>query len=107
MGAGPGDEARDSVLAHADQAAGGPGAAALAEMLQDVEGLGIRQSALLQDGPLALGEAVLAAAAVEEPALVRAVAGADGEVAGVAFAVPGAIGVEAAEAGQVTVDPVV
>jgi hypothetical protein len=57
MGAGQGEVTCDGVLVHADQASGGPGAAALAEMIQDIEGLRIGQSALLQDRALAFGEA--------------------------------------------------
>src|SRR4029077_13456922 len=53
------------VLVDPDQAAGAARPAALPEMLQDGEGLLVGQSGLLQDGALALGEGMLAAAAVD------------------------------------------
>jgi hypothetical protein len=98
MGAGPGDEARDGVLVHADQAAGGPGAAALAEVLQDVEGLGIRQAASLQDGALAFGEAGLAGAAVDHAdAPGRAAVAPEGEISESSATRFRALGILAAE----------
>jgi hypothetical protein len=55
-----------------------------------------------QGRALALGEAVLARLAVEQADVVPlAIAGADGEIAGVAAGVEGALGVLAAEAREV------
>ena len=65
MGPGEGQVARHGVLVHLDQAAGGSRPAALAEVLQDGEGLVVGQAGLLQDGALALGEGALAGAAVD------------------------------------------
>ena len=98
MGAGPGDETRDGVLVHSDQSSGGPGPAALAEVLQDIEGLGIRQAALLQDSPLAFGEASLAGAAVDHadaPGL--AAVAPEGEISMAPAAGIGALAILAAE----------
>src|SRR5512135_599354 len=81
MGAGQGDGTRECVLVHTDPAAGGPGPAALAEMIQDIEGLCVGQSGLLQDGALALGEADLAGAARDPPDPPgRAAVAAEGEI---------------------------
>src|SRR3954469_6261346 len=56
VGAGQGQVAGHGVLVHLDQAAGGPRPAALAEVVQDGQGLAIGQSGVFQDGALALGE---------------------------------------------------
>ena len=66
MGAGLGQVAGHGVLVHLDQAAGGPGPAALAEVLEDGQGLLVGQAGVFQDGPLALGEGPLAGAAVDQ-----------------------------------------
>jgi hypothetical protein len=85
-----------------DQAPGLPDAAAFAEVVEDRAGLLFGQMAVEQRRALALGEAVLAGLAIEQPdVVVLAVAGADGEVAGVAPAEEGAIGILAAEAREV------
>src|SRR5206468_3056743 len=67
-GVGPGDRqvSGHGVLVDLDQAAGGPGAAALAEVIEDGQGLLVGQPGVLQDGPLALGEGPLAGAAVDQ-----------------------------------------
>jgi hypothetical protein len=98
MGAGHGDVTCDGVLVHADQATGGPGPAALAEVVQDVEGLGIRQPAVLQDGALALGEACLAGAAVDHAdAAGLAAVTPEGEISEPPATRFGALGILAAE----------
>jgi hypothetical protein len=80
-----------------DQALGLADAAALAEVGEDGVGDRIVEAAVEQGGALALGEAALARLAVEQAAVVGAVAGADGDVALAAPAVLGAVGIEAAE----------
>src|SRR5262249_17137985 len=87
-------------LADREQGAGLADADALGEVGQDGDGLFVRQAGGEQGRALALGEAGLAGAAVEQAALVLAVAHADGQVAMVALAVVGALGVLAAEGGQ-------
>ena len=62
MGAGQGEVTRDGALVHADEPSGGPGAAALPDVVQDGEDLGVGQSGQLQKGPLAFGELGLAGA---------------------------------------------
>jgi hypothetical protein len=98
MGTGFGEVAGHSVLVHADQAAGGPGPAALAEVIEEVEGLGIGQSGLLQDGALAFGEAGLTSAAVDHAeAMALATVAPKGEVSVAPAAGVGALGILAAE----------
>jgi len=89
------------VLGDADESPCLADAAAVGEVGEDVEGLLVGEFAAEQGSALAFGEAVLAGAAVEESPVLLAVAGADGEVARAALSVRGAVGVEAAEAGQV------
>jgi hypothetical protein len=101
--AGPQGVADHGVLADADQAAGLADADALLEVGQDGGGLVIGQAAAEQGGALALGEAGLAGAAVQQQAPVPAVAAAGREVAVAALAVVGAVGVLAAEAAEVVV----
>lgn len=92
----------DGVGIDADQASGGADAAALVEVLEHGEGLSFGEVAVEQGRALALGEAVLAGLAVEQPDVVPlAVAGADREIAGVTAAVEGALGVLTAEAREV------
>jgi len=67
------------------------------------QGLVVGKVAAEQGRALAVGEAGLTALAVQQAALVLAVAGADGQVAVAPLAVVGAAGVEAAEAAQVVV----
>src|SRR5262249_41083421 len=77
-------------------------AAAVLEVLQHGEGLAGGQVAVKRGGPFALGEALLAGLAVEQPArLARPVEAARGDVAGAALAVIGALGVEATKAREV------
>ena len=64
MGAGQGDVTRDGVLVHAHQASGGPRPATLADVMQDIEGRRVGPSRMLQDDPLAFGEANRADAAI-------------------------------------------
>jgi hypothetical protein len=101
--AGQGGEADDGVLVDADQASGLADAAALRQVVQHGEGLVLGEAAVEQDGAGAFGEAVLAEAAGQDAAWLRAVAEGNAEVVGVSLAVGGAVGVGAAEAGQVIV----
>jgi hypothetical protein len=99
-------QADDGMGMDVDQAAGLPGAAALAEVAEDGAGLLLGQVAMEHRRALALGEATLAGVAVEQPDVVAlAVAGADREVAGVAPAEDGASGILAAEAREVVHGP--
>jgi len=78
-------QSSDGVGIDADQAPGGSDAAALVEVLEHGEGLLLGEMAVEQGRALALGEAVFAGLAVEQPDVVLlTVAGADGEVAGIA-----------------------
>ena len=71
-------------------------------MGQDGQELVVRQAGTEQGCVLALGEAGATGGAVKEAmGVVAAVAHADGEMSGVAPAVVGAVGVEAAEAAKV------
>jgi hypothetical protein len=98
MGTGLGEVAGHGVLVHADEASGGPGPAALADVIQDVDGLGVGQSGLLQDGALALGEAGLAGAAVDHAdAMAFATVAPEGEISVAPEAGVGALGILAAE----------
>ena len=85
--AGGAGQAADRVLADADQPRRLADAAAVGEVAQDGQELVAGQAAVEQRGALALGEAVLAGAAVEQSVLPGgAVVGADGEVAPPALA---------------------
>jgi hypothetical protein len=98
-GAGQSD---DGVAMDADEAPGLSDAAALVEVLEDGAGLVLGHAAVEQRGALALGEAGLARRTVQQPdVVVLAVAGADGEISVVALPVGGAVGILAAEAGEV------
>jgi hypothetical protein len=98
MGAGLGGVAGHGVLVHADQAAGGPGAAALAEVIQDVADRLVRESRLLQDGALAFGGAGLTGAAVDHPdAMAFAAVAPEGEISVAPQAGIGAVGILATE----------
>jgi hypothetical protein len=102
MIAGGSGQVDDGIGMDADEAPGLADAVAFGEVLQGGEGLVLGQPAVEQRGALALGEAGLAGSAVEQAdPVVSAVAVADGEVAGVAPPVQGAIGVLATKAGEV------
>jgi|SRR5947208_2048768 len=102
MLAGPAGPPGDGVAMDADEPAGLPGAVALGEVVEHRAGLVVREMRAEERGALAFGEAVFAGPTVEEPDVVLlAEATANGEVAGVASAVEGAIGVLTAEASQV------
>jgi hypothetical protein len=97
--AGQSGVADHGVAVHLHQASGGPDAVAFGQVLEDRDGLLLGQLRAEQGRPLAFGEAVLAGAAVEQPALlVLAVAGADGQVSEPALAVIRTLLVHAAEA---------
>jgi hypothetical protein len=95
--AGVAGEAHDGVAVDADEALGLADAAALAEVGEDGVGDRIVEPAVEQGGAFAFGEAPLARLAVEQAAVVGAVAGAHGDVARAATAVLRAVGIEAAE----------
>jgi hypothetical protein len=95
-------QAGDGVAMDVEEASGLPDAAALGEVVEDGAGLLLGQVGVEQGRPLALGEAVLAGVAVEQPDVVLlAVASADREISGVAPSVGGAVGILAAEASEV------
>ena len=99
---GPLRQADDGIAVDIDQASGLSDAAAFGEVLEHGAGLLLGQVGVKQRGALALGEAVLADVAVEQPDVVLfAVAVADREVCGVAVAVEGAVRILAAEASEV------
>ncbi len=95
--------AGDGILADPDEPAGLTDAAAVGRVGEHGEGLVVGQAAAEERGALALGEPGLARGAVQEAALVLAVAGTDGEIALAPLAVRGALGLEAAEPTQVVV----
>lgn len=97
MAAGLEGVANDGVFIDARQASGLADAAAVLEVLEDGHGFVVGESCAEQGGALALGEALLAGAAGEHAALLRAVAEGDAEVALAAQAVVKALGVLAAE----------
>jgi hypothetical protein len=102
MLSGEAGQSADGVGIDADQSSGGADAAALVEVLEHGEGLLLGEMGVEQGRALALGEAVFARLAVEQSDVVLlAVAGADGEIAGVAPGVEDALGVLAAEAREV------
>jgi hypothetical protein len=95
-------QADDGIGVDVDEAAGLSDAAALGKVLEQGAGLLRGQVGMEQSCPLALGEAVLAGVAIEQADVILcAVAGADGEIAGVPLAVEDAIGLLAAEASEV------
>jgi hypothetical protein len=59
------DVACHRVLVHLDQATGGPGAATLADVFEQRDGLVLGQPGVFQGGPFALGKGPLAGAAVD------------------------------------------
>ena len=86
----------------ADEPSGGADAAALVEVLEDGVGLLRGQVAAVERRALAFGEAGPAGVAVElTELLVLAESAADREVTGAALAVERAVGILAAEAGEV------
>ena len=89
------------VLVDAGQAAGFADADAFGKVPQDVEDLVRRQPRVEEGRALALGEARLAGAAIEQAALLGPVTGTDGEVAVAALPVVGAVGILAAEQREV------
>ncbi len=102
MLAGQGGEADDGVLIDADQPGGLADAAALGEVVQHGQEFVLGELAAEQGGAGAFAEAVPAGAAGEHaPLRVWAVGEGHAEVVPAAFAVAGAVGVGAAEAGEV------
>jgi hypothetical protein len=102
VGAGPQGVADDGVFIDAGEAGGLADATAVLEVLEDGEGLALREAGGEQGGAFALGEAGLAGAADEHPALLAAaVAEADAEVVAAAQSEVSAVGVLAAEEAEV------
>jgi hypothetical protein len=102
MLSGQAGQADDGIPVDADQASGGPDPAVLGEVVEHGEGLVLGQMGVEQGRALALGEAGSAGLAVEQADLVvLAVAGAGGEVCGVASAVEWALRVLTAEACEI------
>ena len=66
MGSGKCQVAGDGILVDLDQAAGGAGAAALAEVVEDGESFLVGESGMLQDGPFPLGEGAFAGATEDQ-----------------------------------------
>ena len=98
LGAGLGEVARDGVPGDPGEAAGGADAAALAEVVEDGDGLVGREAGSFEGGALAFGVGLLAGAAVDEADLLLASApAAEIEVAVAALAVVGAGGIVAEE----------
>ena len=95
-------QADDGVAMDADEPSGLADAVALGQVLQDRDGDRLGEMAAVQRSALAFGEAGPAGVAVElAELLVLAVAAADREVAGVASARVGTVGILAAEACKV------
>ena len=92
--------ADDGVFIDADQACRLADAAILLKVMEDGEGLGVRQAGAEQGSAFAFGEALLAGSADEHAAAVRAVVEADAEVVPAAQAVVRAVGVLTAEAAE-------
>jgi hypothetical protein len=91
------------VFADAHQATGLADAAALGEMVQNGDGFVGTQAAIEQRSTFAFGETGLTGFAVEQAALLPAIACTDGEIAVAAFAVVGTVGVVAAESMEILV----
>jgi len=86
----------------ADEAFGLADAVALGQVMEHGAGRLVGESAIEQRSALALGEAGLAGVAVEQAdVMLLAVAITDGEIPGAAASVEGAVGILAAEAGEV------
>jgi hypothetical protein len=99
---GGSSESHDGIAVDADEAAGGSHTAALIEMFEHRERRLLGQMAAVQRRALAFGEAGAAGVAVELSVLLGlAVVSADREIAGIAPAVERAVGILAAEAGEV------
>ena len=95
-------ESDDGVAVDADESPGEADATALAEVIEHRVGLLLGQVAAVERRALPFGEAGAAGVAVElSELLVLAEAAADREVAGVTSAIERAVGVLAAEAGEV------
>jgi hypothetical protein len=95
-------QADDGVAMDADEAAGLADAVAFGEVMEDGCGLLVGHAAVEQRGALALGETSLAGVAVEQADVVGlAVAIADGEIAGIALPVQGAVTILAAKARKI------
>jgi hypothetical protein len=93
--------ANDGVFLDAAQASGLAYAAALGDVVQDVNDLVLGEATIEQGSALAFGEACLAGLAVQQATLVLAVAGTDGKVAVIAFAEVRAVVVLATEEAEV------
>ena len=102
MLAGEGGQAYHGVFIDADQSSGLTDAATFLQMLEYREGFVLGEFGAVERCTFAFGEALLAGAAGQDPALlVGSIAKAHTQVVAAALAVIGAVGVEAAEVFQV------
>lgn len=102
MIAGGAGQPDDGVAMDADEAFSLADAVSLGQVMEHGAGRLVGEPAIEQRRPLALGEAGLAGVAVEQADVIPlAVAIADGEIPGVSSPVEGAVGILAAEAGEV------
>jgi hypothetical protein len=102
MSSGGVGQADDGVGLDADEAAGLSDAVALGQVVEDGDGRLLRESAAVQRGALAFGEATAAGVAVELAILLGfADSAADREIAGVTLAVKRTVGILATKAGEV------
>jgi len=97
VAAGPQGIADDGVLVDPRPAGRLADAAAILEVGEDSDGLDLEQAGAEQGGAFAFGEAFLAGAAGEHPALLTAVAEADTQIASASQAIGRTVGVLAAE----------
>ena len=93
--------AKNRVLVDPTEASGLANATALRDVFQQRDNLVVRQAGVEQGRALAFGEAGLAGLAVEQAALVRPVAHADGQVAVRTLAVVGTVAILAAEEAKI------
>ena len=104
MLAGQQTKADDGILAHADQAAGLAYAAALGDVGEDRDDFILGQAGVEQRSALALGKTGLAALAIQQPPLPRAIVSAHRKIAVPALAVVGTVVILAAEHREVIHD---
>ena len=89
--------ADDGVFIHANQATGLAHAAALGKVGEDRDDFVLGQAGVEQRGAFAFGETGLATLAIQQPALLAAIAPAHGQIAGAPLAEVGTVPVLAAE----------
>jgi hypothetical protein len=95
-------QAADGAAIHVAKSAGLADAAPLGDVIQNRFGLLRRQPRVEERRPLSLGKAGLANAATEHASLLMsAVAAGHGQISGAPQTVVGAVGIQAAEAGEI------